>query len=519
LSTYKRYIFFAATVLLLVSLVACHAPEDSNTYIIGDEQGDWGYPSPFAVYPRGPGLVRMSYIFDTLVWKDEDGFVGALADEWSFDESELAYTFQLREGVKWHDGSSFSADDVIFTYRYLQEHSYPFAETKNIDEVKKTGDNEVKIFLKNPDASFINNIAGVIPVLPEHIWKDIDEPGEFTEPEAVIGTGPYRLEEYNREQGLYRYSAFKEYYLGKPEVENLLMVKVSDPQLELERGEVDYARVQPEAVSSLEEQGFVIDKGPHDWTLKLMFNHQESPFHDKDFRHALAYGLDLEELVERALRGHGLPGNPGMISPDSRWYCEDIPEYTYNPQKAKEKLEEAGYHLEEGRLLDEAGEQVTLELLVMSDYAREGEIAGRQLEEMGFEVEIRSSERSVIDDAIRGWNFDLAITGHGGMGGDPEILQRFMVGESSPHLNARYDHTGLKDLLKKQSREMNPDNRKDLVREVQRVYAEELPSYSLHYPAWYHAYTTEVDWFFTRDGIGSGTPLPLNKLALKETED
>ncbi len=484
-------------------------------YIIGDIHGDWGYPTPFAAYPRGPGYVRMSFVFDTLVWKDEDGFTGALAEEWSFEEEKMRYTFQLREGVKWHDGVPFSAADVVFTFRYLQEQPFHWADLSGIEEIEKQDENVVRITLKAPDACFENNVAGVVPILPRHIWEGVEEPEDFTGPEAVVGTGPFRLEEYRREQGLYRFSAFEDYYLGEPRVDHLLITKVSDPQQALLRGDVQYAQVQPEAVSSMEDEGFEVARGAHDWALKLMFNHREPPFDRAEFRQALALGLNLEVLVERALRGHGLPGSPGLVSPDSRWYCDDLPDYSHDPEKAAEILTELGYTLDEGgRLVDEEGKQVSIGLTALSDYAREAEIIGDQLRNLGLDVEVRSAERSLVDTQIRNWNFEMAVTGHGGMGGDPEILKRFMVGEVSPHLNARSENPALIEKLDAQRRELDTEKRAQMVCSIQRIYAEELPAFTLHYPSWYFVYTDDVEWFFTRDGIGSGTPLPLNKMAL-----
>ena len=522
-------IFLVLLVLLISLMVSCTAPaspEDSpeevdsgkgeEPYIIGDETGDWGFPSPYAAYPRGPGYLRMSFIFDTLVWKDEEGLVSALAEDWEFDQEELSYTFYLREGVEWHDGETFSAEDVVFTYQYVREHPLPWAEVGMIEEVEKVDEHTVEMKLDEPYAAFLNNVAGVVPIIPQHEWEGVETPEEFTEPEALVGTGPYRLQNYQREQGRYHYEAFPDYYLGEPSQEEIHMIKVSDPQMALQRGDVDYARIEPEAVEELEESGFQVESGAHDWNLKLMMNHQESPLDEVDFRRALAHSLDLEELVERALRGHGLPGSPGLVSPDSRWHCPEISNYQYDPAQAEEKLEASGYLVEEETVLDEGGESVSLEVIARSDFAREGELVGEQLAEAGFEVEVRSLEGSVLDQRVREWDFDLAVTGHGAVGGDPDTLERFMVGEASPHLNARYQDEELQEAFKRQRQALDQDNRQEAVGDIQRLHAERVPAYPLHYPTWYFAFNERVDWFFTRDGIGTGTPLPLNKLALIE---
>lgn len=517
---FRRIFILMLISLLVVGLLASCAPQQAGNpaaegqYVIGDTGGDWGYPTPFAAYPRGPGYLRMSFIFDTLVWKDKDGFSSALAEDWNFDHEDLSYTFRLHEDVKWHDGTSFSADDVVFTYQYLQEKMFHWADLSGIDRIEKIDENQVKMYLEEPDASFINNIAGVVPLLPRHIWEEVEEPEDFTGSQAVVGTGPFRLEKYKREQGIYRFSAFHDYYLGDPKVENLLFIRVSDPQQALLRGDVNYAQVQPEAVSALEETGFEVVKGTHDWSLKLMFNHRESPLDDVDFRRALAKAINLDELVERALRGHGLPGSPGLISPDSRWFHEELPRHPFDTQEAVEILRDLGYTMGNGDLIGKDGEKVALKLLALSDYAREAEIVGEQLRKLGVEVELRSAEQSLVDSSIRSWDFDLAITGHGGIGGDPEILKRFMTGEASPHLNARSENPDLREKLMEQGRELNPEKRESLVSDIQRIYAQDLPTYTLHYPTWYFVYNGDVEWFFTRDGIASGIPLPLNKMAL-----
>ena len=121
----KLLIAGLALVLLLgtLSVGGCGSSDEGTssslttivTYTIADSTGDWGYPSPYLRYSRGPGYIRSSFIFDTFIWKDEDGFIPALAKEWSYDETENAYTLELQENALWHDGEPFTAEDVAFT--------------------------------------------------------------------------------------------------------------------------------------------------------------------------------------------------------------------------------------------------------------------------------------------------------------------------------------------------------------------------------------------------------------------
>ena len=504
---------FVGIILLSIGCDGGQTKED-NVYRIGDEQGDWGYPTPFAAYPRGPGYVRTSFIFDTLVWKDEDGFIPSLASEWEYDEENLSYIFELQEDVKWHDGEKMSADDVVFTYEYLQEKPYNWADLSVIEDVKKLDDKKVEINLKEPVGAFLNSYAGVIQILPEHIWSEVDNPAEYSEEDAVVGTGPYILKDYDRDKGSYRYKANDEYFMGEPRYDELHFVQVSDPQMAIQRGDVNFVQIEPEAVSNIEEQGLEIISGNHDWNLKLMFNHEKEPFDTKDFRRGLAYFIDDEMIVDRALRGYGLKGAAGLISPDSRFFNEDIPEYNYDISKGEMKLKDIGYELQDGFFVDEEGDNLELEIFTSGDFTREGELVRDFLREAGIKAEVRSFESSVLDERIRNSDFELAIIGHGGIGGDPHGISNFMVGKSRPHINIQYEDDLLIEKLEKKAVETDEEKRKELVKEVQKIYASELPAYTLYHPTWYYAHDKKVDWFFTFDGLGEGIPIPLNKFSL-----
>ena len=110
-------LFAAAGLLLLLCSTSIAADETIDVLTIADPTGDWGFPSPYGHYSRGPGYVRMSMIFDTLVWKDQNGYVPALAESWQLEDD--AYVFNLRKNVSWHDGDPFTAKDVVFTINYI----------------------------------------------------------------------------------------------------------------------------------------------------------------------------------------------------------------------------------------------------------------------------------------------------------------------------------------------------------------------------------------------------------------
>ncbi len=481
-------------------------------YTIADPSGDWGYPSPYTHYRRGPGYIRMSLIFDTLVWKDEKGLIPGLAAKWGYNPEENSYTFELNKNVKWHDGQKFSAKDIAFTFTYIKEHPYDLVDCSRVSGVEVIDDYRVKIYLKEKYAPFLNNIAGALPILPEHIWKAVANPQEFTGPEAVVGTGPYRLLDYSREHGTYLYEANREYYLGQPRVLKLRFVKIGNEMspAALERGEVNFAQIPPEMNDRLSGELEVI-KTRYDWVLKLMFNHRKEPLSTKEIRHALALAIDREGLVNNAKRGYALAGSPGLLSPDSRWYNQGVEKYSCNPEKAAELLTAQGYRLENG-YYTKNGQELALEMLITPEFEREGQFIRQQLEKTGIRVNLKSLESKTLDALVSDWKFDLALSGNGSIGGDAEILNKIVLGQT--FISARYDaNKELTGLLGKQLTVLDPGEREVIVRRIQELLAGELPFLPLYYPDWYYAHDGKVKFYNTPNGISYGIPLLLNKAA------
>jgi len=370
----------------------------------------------------------------------------------------------------------------------------------------------VKLYLEQTSAPFSNDVAGTLTIIPKHIWEGVEEPMSLTGPEAVIGTGPYTLADYSKEHGTYLYKAYADYYLGKPFVDEIKFVKISAEMIPaaLKEGSVSAGDIPPEVVSEMEEAGLTVITAPVAWNAKLTINHQKEPLSSKQFRQALAYAIDRESLVQITQRGYALAGSPGMMPPTSDWYNSDTPQYEYDPAKAKQLLEGLGYQME-GDCFTKDGEELSLELIAAADYKEVGQFIKQQLEEVGIKIDFRTMEAKTVDAKVGVWDFDLSIYGHGGLY-EPSILKRVIMDEGFN--SARYtSNETLNQLLKAQLTEMDSEKRKDQVFQIQEIYTEDLPSLTLYYPKWYSAHDGTINLFYTMDGIASGVPIPLNRMA------
>ena len=517
-------IFFV--VLFCFYSAPCIFADQIKEIRIADSKGDWGYPNPFHHYPRGPGYVRMSWVFDTLIWKDPKEYIPALAESWSYDPDLMAFTFHLNPKATWHDGRPVTADDVVFTIDFFKKHPYQWINIDDVSHAVAREIHKVDIFLSKPYAPFLSEIGGTMPIMPKHIWQSVENPETYNDSEAFIGSGPYKFVDFNKAQGTYLFESFKSYYQGTPKADRVIYIRSAQPLISLSNGQADLSNIQADMAEPLKQKGFLIIKDERGWNKKLMINHHKMPFSDKRFRHALAFAISQQEIIDKSQRGFGVPASYGLLSIDHNMYNPDTPVYTFNPEKACLLIEEMGYVKGGDGFYQKDGNPLKIELFSsnitvagQSVNDRDGEVIKKQLEQIGIRVDLFNLEQATTDSKIKSWDFDLAVSGHGGISGDSKILNELILsryGAGSVN-NTRYDtNPDLNRLLEKQLLEMDENRRKEIVYRIQEIYAEELPAISLYYPDSFSAYNPAkgITWFYTKGGIGKGIPISQNKMSL-----
>ncbi|MFZ2471018.1 MAG: ABC transporter substrate-binding protein [Methanothrix sp.] len=460
--------------------------------------GDSGYPTPFMHYPRGPGIYKMNLIFDSLIEKDDQGLVPWLAESWEISPDAKEYTFHLRSDVKWQDGEDFTANDVKFTIEYEKEHSPASAyDLSSASEIDVIDDHTIKFTLTQPIAPFLDEISSV-RIIPEHIWKDVSDPNKFDSPEAVVGTGPYKLAEYSKEHGTYKFVANEDFWGPKQRVKTIEFIPVSDATVAFQQGEIDFVGLSADLLDMFKSDNDVyIFQQPAIWGYELSFNMNKSPIlKDKAVRQAFAYAIDREELVEKIGRGAGNPGSMGILPQDHIWYNDNLPKYEHDAKKAKQVLYDAGWTDSDGDgIMDKDGRKLSFNVILSSDQARIGELIKERLKEAGIDVSIQAIESKSRDSKLSTGDFEIGINGYGGWGSDADYLRTKFCGASFGIEGAShgrpligYQNDRVDELCLAQLCETDEKKRKEIVYELQEVLAEEVPSIPLYYTASYNAY-------------------------------
>ncbi|MEX2620825.1 MAG: ABC transporter substrate-binding protein [Egibacteraceae bacterium] len=460
--------------------------------------GDYGPPTPFA-YVRGPGLIQTGLMFDTLLWMNPDGeTIPWLAEDWESNEDGTEWTFTLREDVEWHDGEPLTVDDVVFSFDYLTAGP-PGISTRDldiVDEVVAEGDREVVFRLSEPYAGFEDNVAGLwgMFVLPEHIWADVEDPQRYLEEDAFVGSGPYELVEFDASAGSYLYEANDDFFLGEPHVQRLeFLPEIEDELLALERGELHAAGVSREPLPDEQFESFASQFGlveaSGEWNHALHFNLDAGfPYDEVDFRHAVAYAIDRQDMVDRLLFGRGAPGSTGAMAPDHPFTPDDLPAYEHDLERAGELLDGLGIEDADGDGVRELpdGEAFQIDLKSSQRFgARDPQLVAEYLGEAGLDTQVTMLDRASADEAGHEGNYTMMLHGYGGLGSDVDRLRtRFhseaeSSGQSTVHgyADERFD-----ELAEQQRGIVDEQERREVVAEMMHILAEDLPLLSLYVP-------------------------------------
>ena len=487
--------------------------------------GDFGFPSVYTISPKGQGYMTLSYIFDTLMWKDESGLIPYLAEDYSVSEDGLTYTFQLRKGVSFTDGTPFTAEDVKFTFDYMKEHPYKWVSVSMVEEASVVDEHTVEIKLNKPYNPFLSDVAGSLPILPKHIWENVTEPETFTEPEAAISTGPFILENYDSAAGTYTLKANEDYFYGDVQIDKLVIANVSggDSKEALLSGEIAAApNISYKAAMSLKDSPeYTVLEGPGLSVTRLYFNFDEEAMAVKEIRQAMYHAVNLDEIVEKAYGGAGYPGSAGHVQPGTPWYNPDVRQYAYDVETAKKMLSEAGAADSNGDgILEYNGEEMSYTLTFTENDEKLAELLVSYMKAVGIELVPQSADDATVKAAISEGNFELAFNTNGSFGGDPVFLSRFATvgADGAPSVTGQggttWESEEYNRIYNESAVEQDDAKRHQQVNELQEIIAEELPCLTLYYKKAVAAYNNTIfdGFYYTPDGISIAVPFIMNKL-------
>lgn len=433
-------------------------------------------------------------VFEGLVNRTTDLEVGpGLAESWEYTDDKTL-VFQLRQNVTFQNGEPFNAEAVKFTFdRLLGEEGQAgpqYANYESIDKVEITGDNEVTFYLKEVDPVLLTKLAGygasIVP--PKYIAEKGDE--HFNN--NPVGTGPYKMTEYKRDQQavLERYEAY--WNAGAYKVDKVtfkVIPEASTRLAELQSGSVDIMkRVEVAQVDTIKAQDYLelLEVGtPTAYAIR--FDTAKAPVDDKRVRQAINYAIDKESIIETILGGYGKQIS-SFQSEYSFGYNKDLDPYPYDPEKAKALLAEA-----------KVPADTTLEFYLPGNDGNFKEIAqvvSHYLEEVGLKVEIKTADSTTMNSDLipKGEVGHMYRNGWGGWTLDFDNTAYLMYHEGE-FWNPSYKNEKVEKLLSEQRQSTDNAKREAIFKELTEVLYEDAPEVNLYSVVDLYAINKRVEGF------------------------
>ncbi|TDD24614.1 ABC transporter substrate-binding protein [Nonomuraea diastatica] len=457
-----------------------------------------------------------------------------LAESWSASEDGRTWTFTIRE-AKWSDGQPITAEDAAFTFnKIMTDEAAKTANgpaVENFESVTANGQ-ELTIKLKSPQASMLEN---PVPIVPKHVWESVtDMANHDAETYPTVSSGPYFAVEHKKDQYV-KLQANPNYWRGKAKVDELQVIFYDNPQAAiaaLQKGEIDLiGRLDPPEFKAIQN-----DPNIEAWNTDgrrasyLQINHGATTTDDKPLgdghpalkdvkvRQALHYAIDKQKLVDEVWDGLAKPAHGSIVPPmyqDFFWEATGDTKVTYDPAKANQILDDAGY--EKGpdgvRTMPDGDRKLEFRFSIHTDTPLEDKLAEYLtgfFKEIGITLTTKKLESSKFTEET-GYTglFDIAISGWSVNPDPEEVLATHLCsrrptkdGEGGGTESFYCDET-FEKLYKDQLKELDRPKRAEIIKQMQERLYTDAPVIAIYY-------TNDLEGY-RKDRITSITPIPENK--------
>lgn len=465
---------------------------------------------------HGPDGIVMTLIYDSLLGSDaEFNLTPRLAGDMpEVSEDGLTITYKLREGLTWSDGEPLTAEDVVFTYNLMVDpdtgsaYSAAYAGVEGaadviagkVDEVSgfsAPDDLTFQIKLTKPDIGFVSQTSGVW-ILPKHILGDVPRTEmtdhEFFTKSPDVGAGPYTFVEYKTDQ--FVHLTKNPNYRSDVNIDEVYLRPVTSDVAtqQLGTGEMDIVQISPADIETVEAMDNIEVTSEADaGFIRLTVNQSKPHLQDKRLRQAMLYAIDREQLINEALEGRASLLNTSFMG-NAR--PEEINDYPYDPQKAKDLLKDINW---------DPNQEIEI---VWVPGQRDRDIAATvvesQLNAAGIKVKLRKVQPGELTELLDSNGYDMVLFGGGNYKTDPSKVYPIdgcdviypNGGNLSKWCNQEFDR-----LMKEANTTVDEAKRIDLYQRAARIENEEVPYIWLFRSDTIWAYNTRIEGF-----VASGSP-------------
>jgi peptide/nickel transport system substrate-binding protein len=474
-------------------------------------------------------------IYDKLLSWSQDDFSTTpdLATDWSQSDDGLTWTFTIRDDATWQDGTPLTAHDIAYTFNFILDQGvgnfidyFPFTEAGDI-----TAPNDTTLIWKTSEQTSAPVYPPYVYVMPESVLSKYKDKADFRTwkgfPDA-LGSGPFKMVEWRRGD-FWRLEANPDYFGGAPKIDEIDFVVFQNEEAmvqALKQGDIDFAddisangfdTLQSDTnittnvgnASGFTQMSFNQCTDSQPYCKKTGFNHAPATT-DPQFRLAVEQAIDRDTLVDRVKLGYASPGY--TIIPAPKWHVDPESVVQFDPEAAKQTLEDAGYTDSDGDGVREYpnGDPLELRFIVRTE-APETVTAGEFIKEWLADVGIQLKTEAVNDNKLTDvWysnDYDMYIWGWG-VEPDPNFqLSTYTSSQCGIWSDTCYSNPEYDKLFKDQQSATTVEDRAAIVSQMQQIIYNDRPELVLFYDNYLQAYRSDKWTGFVHQPEGQGTIL------------
>jgi len=496
----RKIVIFAFTLVWLLSALvpaesASDKPKRGGTLTMAIRK-DLSLMNPMVRTSSTDKSIR-DLVFESLVGIDLKGNIQPnLAESWEISRDGKLYTFNLRKGVKFHNGQEMTAEDAKFAMEFTmnpKNGAYGYSRFTLVERVDAPDKHTLKITLKKSSPAFLAALSSIqsVSVIPKgSLQEGVDKPSNYPP-----GTGPFRFVEWKSRQQIV-FERNENYWGHKPFVDRLILRPIPDETVRmtaLRAGDIDLVEVAPYAwVKQIVEgklKGIVYAEAEHAGFRVLKFNVSAPPFNNKKLRQAVAHALDRKEILQATYSGFGQPADQ-RYPKGHLWYFDGVRPPPYDLEKAKTLLKEAGYKGEPIELMLRQGEQEIEAVTIQA-----------QLKKIGMNVKLSVFEYGTYTYHQRSGEFAFLPSG-GDYHSDPMLTygpEYLCVADAKKRAenDTGYCDKEMNALIQRAETELDPEKRREIVRQIVQKGAEDLPEIAIGFVPRFFAFRDHVKGFST----------------------
>jgi peptide/nickel transport system substrate-binding protein len=440
--------------------------------------------NPYAV-TTSPIQGAWGSVMEALIEADYDqrGYRGLLAESWEMKGNKLQ--FSLRKGIRFHDGTLFTAKDVVASYKRIltDKQSLMAPNLRNIKEMETPDDSTVILTLKKADATALEDFTNR-PIMKQAVAEKM---GEADNP--PIGTGPFKFVSWDR-SGQFVIRRNENYWGDAPKIDEIIYKIIKEDAARiaaLAAGQADLiSNVPPHEVARLKSNPRLrLQPVQGLRPIFLVLSPAYKPLDNVKVRRAITHAIDRDRLIKHVLEGNAYPLS-GLIGPQVFGYEPGAKAFPYDPEKAKQLLTEAGfpngfeidYYSPTGR------------------YPKDREIAQvivEQLSKVGIKANLKTPEWSIFNTEYKNGKYPIYLTGRGSLtDGDTLFQQYFRTGTTKRVLG--YSNPKLDEILDVEQKTFDPKKREKLLSEAHKIILEDAPAVPLWNSMDIYAHRADLVW-------------------------